>query len=323
MLPALAVGYRGAMRFQKRIPVSVIGGFLGAGKTTLVNHLVSTAPYRFGIIVNEFGETGIDGSLIENVDTDGIAELSNGCLCCVGRDDLVSAMFKITSRKDPPDYLLIELSGLADPVPVAQTVMDPFARTKFELDGIIGVADARNLEQTLRDGPEGAVQLAYANTIVLNKTDLATPEQIDQAEQLLQQINPLAEVRRADHSKADPQALLGLKAFGLEWKPQGYQHLHAPNLQTFTLTAERPLERHKVNEFIDSHLISRPNAVFRAKGFLQVRGFKQQILFQSVREIFSLEQANQPAQAPSKLVVIGRGLNPLEYEEAFRATQQR
>jgi G3E family GTPase len=201
--------------------------------------------------------------------------------------------------------------------------MDPFARAKFELDGIIGVADARNLEQTLRDGPEGAVQLAYASTVVLNKTDLATPEQVDSAEQIIRRINPLAEIQRTDHSKADPDALLGLKAFDLDWKPKNYEHQHTTNLQTFTLTAEQPLERQKVNAFIDGYLISRPNAVFRAKGFLNVRGFDKPVLFQSVREIFSLEQSGQRANGPSRLVVIGRGLNQFEYEEAFRAAQQR
>jgi len=307
------------IQWQKRIPISIIGGFLGAGKTTLVNHLVASRAHRFGIIVNEFGETGIDGSLIENVDTDGIAELSNGCLCCVGREDLLSALFKLISRKEKPDYVLIELSGLADPVPVAQTVMDPFARTKFELDGIIGVADARNLEQTLRDGPEGAVQLAYASTVVLNKTDLASPEQVAEAEGLIRQINPLAQVYPTSRARVEPQDLLNLRAFDPDWRPQHYQHLHTPRVQSFTLTAEGLLERQKVNAFIDQYLISRPDAVFRAKGFLSVKGFDKQVLFQSVREIFSLELAQQPVQALSRLVVIGRDLNQPEYEEAFQA----
>lgn len=310
-------------QFQKRIPVGVIGGFLGAGKTTLVNHLVASGSQKFGIIVNEFGETGIDGSLIENVDTDGIAELSNGCLCCVGREDLISALFKLISRKDKPDYILIELSGLADPVPVAQTVLDPFARTRFELDSIIGVADARNLEQTLRDGPEGAVQLAYANAVVLNKTDLASPEQVDEAEALIRKINPLAQVFRTAQFRVNPQDLLHLRAFDLDWRPQNYQHLHMPNVQSFTLSAEGLLERPKVNKFIDQYLISRPDAVFRAKGFLSVKGFDKQVLFQSVREIFSLELSQEPLQARSRLVVIGRGLNQFEYEEAFQALKAR
>lgn len=310
-------------QFQKRIPVSVIGGFLGAGKTTLVNHLIEKGQRKFGIIVNEFGETGIDGSLIENVDTDGVAELSNGCLCCVGRDDLVSAMFKLLGRKDRPEYLLIELSGLADPVPVAQTVMDPFAKTKFELDGIIGVADARNLEQTLRDGPEGAIQLAYASTVVLNKTDLASREQVETAQKIIQKINPLAQIQITDHSKADPESLLGLKAFDVHWQPTGHQHLHTPNVQSFSLSTDKLLDRQKVNEFIDQYLISRPDAVFRAKGFLSVKGFDKEVIYQSVREIFSLELSDKSATGASKLVVIGRGLNQFEYEEAFRRMQAR
>lgn len=310
-------------QFQKRIPVSVIGGFLGAGKTTLVNHLIEKGQRKFGIIVNEFGETGIDGSLIENVDTDGVAELSNGCLCCVGRDDLVSAMFKLLGRKDRPDYLLIELSGLADPVPVAQTVMDPFAKTKFALDGIIGVADARNLEQTLRDGPEGAIQLAYASTVVLNKADLASPEQLETAQKIIQKINPLAQIQVTDHSKADPQSLLGLGAFDVDWQPASHQHLHTPGVQSFSLSTDKLLDRQRVNEFIDQYLISRPDAVFRAKGFLSVKGFDKEVIFQSVREIFSLELSEKPATGTSRLVVIGRGLNQFEYEEAFRQMQAR
>ena len=311
------------VQFQKRIPVSVIAGFLGAGKTTLVNHLIEKGNRKFGIIVNEFGETSIDGSLIENVDADGIAELSNDCLCCVGRDDLVTAMFKLLSRKDKPEYLLIELSGLADPVPVAQTVMDPFAKTKFKLDGIIGVADARNLEQTLRDGPEGAIQLAYASTVVLNKTDLATPEQVEAAHNIIKRINPLTQIQTTTQSKADPEQLLSLKAFDVNWQPSGHQHLHTPNMQSFSLSTDKLLDRQRVNEFIDQYLISRPDSVFRAKGFLSVKGFDKEVIYQSVREIFSLELSDKPASSSSKLVVIGRGLNQFEYEEAFRAMQAK
>ncbi|RDI95791.1 GTP-binding protein [Meiothermus sp. QL-1] len=305
---------------QGRIPVSIVGGFLGAGKTTLVNHLIQKGGRRFGVVVNEFGETGIDASLIENVDTDGIAELTNGCLCCVGREDLVSALFKLLGRR--PEHILIELSGLADPVPVAQAVLDPFARPHFELDGIIGVADARNLARTLQDNPEGAVQLAYASVVVLNKTDLAPPEALTEAEALLRQTNPLAPLYPAVRGQVPPERLLGLRAFALDWQPKAHPHHHTPGLQTFTLRAEGLLERPKVNAFIDQYLIARPNAVYRAKGYLSVRGFAQQVLFQSVREIFSLEMSKRPAEAPSELVVIGRNLDPGEYEAAFQALRQ-
>ncbi len=308
------------MGFQKRIPVTLIGGFLGAGKTTLVNHLIRSGAKKFGIIVNEFGETGIDGSLIENVDTDGIAELSNGCLCCVGREDLMAALFKMLSRPERPEYILIELSGLADPVPVAQTVLDPMARLKFELDGIVGVADARNLEQTLREGPEGAVQLAYASHVVLNKTDLASPEELAEAQRILGLINPLGQFQTAQRGVVEPQSLLDRKAFGLEWKPPYHQHQHG-SVQSLTLRARRPLHRARLSAFIYDYLIADPANLLRAKGFLSVRGYDQHLLFQSVREIFSLDLTNNPSTDLSQLVVIGRQVDQAALEEAFLAAQ--
>lgn len=223
------------VRFKGRIPVTLIGGFLGAGKTTLVNHLVAQGGKRFGVIINEFGDTGIDGSLIENIDTDGIAELSNGCLCCVGRDGMVDAMFRLANRPTPPEYLLVELSGLADPVPVAQTLLDPFVRAKFELDGILGVADAGHLEQTLSDVPEGAVQLAYASVVLLNKTDRVDAAGLEQARRILGVINPLAEVYPVRQSQVEPARVLGIKAFDPDWKPHSHTHLHLHSVQTFTL----------------------------------------------------------------------------------------
>lgn len=305
------------VRFKGRIPVTLIGGFLGAGKTTLVNHLVAQGGKRFGVIINEFGDTGIDGSLIENIDTDGIAELSNGCLCCVGRDGMVDAMFRLANRPTPPEYLLVELSGLADPVPVAQTLLDPFVRAKFELDGILGVADAGHLEQTLSDVPEGAVQLAYASVVLLNKTDRVDPAGLEQARRILGVINPLAEVYPVRQSQVEPARVLGIKAFDPDWKPQSHTHLHLPSVQTFTLFAERPLHRDRVNAFIDRYLVSRPGQVFRAKGLLSVKGMTQEVVFQGVREIFSLEFSERPATGLSRLVVIGRGLEEEEYRRAF------
>ncbi|PZA06548.1 MULTISPECIES: GTP-binding protein [unclassified Meiothermus] len=302
---------------KQRIPVTVIGGFLGAGKTTLVNHLVAQGGRRFGVIVNEFGETGIDGSLIENVDAEGIAELSNGCLCCVGRDSMVDAMFRLANRPTPPEYLLVELSGLADPVPVAQTLLDPSVRAKFELDGIVGVADARNLEQTLSDVPEGAVQLAYASVVLLNKTDRVEAAGLEQARRILEVINPLAEVYPVQQSQVEPARVLGIKAFGSGWQLQRHPHRHSPSLQTFTLAADRPLHRGRVNAFIDRYLVSRPAQVFRAKGLLSVEGMTQEVVFQGVREIFSLELSERPATGLSRLVVIGRGLEEEEYRQAF------
>ncbi len=304
-------------KFKQKIPVTVVGGFLGAGKTTLVNHLIKDGGRRFGVIVNEFGDINVDGALIENMDDDGVSEFSNGCLCCVGRDDLAEAMFKLAMRKNPPQHLLVELSGLADPVPVAQTVLDPQLRAFFDLDGIIGVVDARNLERTLQEVPEGAVQIAYASSVVLNKTDLADAAQLETARNLVRQLNPLASVVETTNADADVKTLLEQGAFEADWKPQGHEHRHALDVNTFTLHQDQPLDAIAWNGFMEEMILARPGNVFRAKGFLAFRQIPDEIVFQAVREIVKVTKGEQRHDGRSNLVVIGRGLNEQEYRDGF------
>jgi G3E family GTPase len=294
----------------------VIGGFLGAGKTTLVNQLIGSRAYKYGVIVNEFGKTGVDGSLIEQVDSDGIAELSNGCLCCFGRDDMVGALIKLANRSEPPEYVLVELSGVADPVPVAQTLLDPYVKSLFELDGIIGVADAKHLQATIQETPEGAVQIAYASTVILNKIDMATSEQIESSKRIIQKLNPLTRIIETSHSQVNPEDILYTHAFEPTWQDD-YTPKHTPGLSSFTLHAERELNRKHFNTFIEKMIVSRPDQVFRAKGYLSIEGFDQLVLFQSVREIFNLTLSNKPKQHESHLVVIGKHLNKEEYFSNF------
>jgi G3E family GTPase len=305
--------------FKQRIPVTVIGGFLGAGKTTLVNKLIRSGAYKFGIIVNEFGETGVDGSLIEKMDSDGIAELSNGCLCCFGRDDLVESMVKLAMRETPPEYVLIELSGVADPVPVAQTVLDPYVKGLFELDGIIGVADARNLKATIQQSPEGAVQLAYASTVILNKIDLATAEQIEEAKHMVQKLSPLVSIQEASHADVPFSTILNTHAFEPRWESD-YAVQHTQGLNSFTLRADRPLNRQSFNRFIETMIVARPDQVYRAKGFISIEGFDKHVLFQSVREIFNLTLSEQDTDGKTNLVVIGKNLDEAAFRSAFELT---
>ncbi len=302
--------------FKQRIPVTVIGGFLGAGKTTLVNKLIRSGAYKFGVIVNEFGETGVDGSLIEKMDSDGVAELSNGCLCCFGRDDLVQSMVKLAMREVPPEYVLIELSGVADPVPVAQTVLDPYVKGLFELDGIIGVADTRNLKTTIQQNPEGAVQLAYASTVILNKIDVASAEQIEEAKLIAKKLNPLVSIQEASHAEVPFSSILNTHAFEPRWESD-YAVQHTQGLNSFTLRADRPLNRQGFNRFIETMIVARPDQVYRAKGFISIEGFDKHVLFQSVREIFNLNLAEQTSDGTTHLVVIGRHLDEEEFRAAF------
>lgn len=310
---------------NERIPVTVIGGFLGAGKTTLVNHLLASGVRRFGVIVNEFGRLGVDGALIEALDTldDGVTELANGCLCCFGRDDLVEALVKLALREGPPEHILIELSGVADPVPVAQTVLDPYVKALFELNAVVGVADARNLLKTVQETPEGAVQLAYASTVVLNKCDLAEGERLREAHELVQQLNPLAQVLNARHAQVDPETLLRDQLFP-PWDPaQPPQTVHTPRLKSIVLESEVPLERGALNRFLEAHVLSRPDSVYRVKGFVDLAGAKQRVLVQAVRDILSLTLLPEAASGRSQLVVIGRDLNADALKAAFAEAEKR
>ncbi|GHG37352.1 cobalamin biosynthesis protein CobW [Deinococcus indicus] len=307
-----------ADRPDERIPVIVVGGFLGAGKTTLVNHLIRSLPHRLGVIVNEFGAQGVDGSLIERLQDD-VTELTAGCLCCTGRDDLLRALVTIAMREQKPDAVVVELSGVADPTPVLTTLLERSVRAAFRVTTLVAVVDARHALQTLREHPEAARQLAYANVVVLNKTDQADPALLDHAQGVLRGVNPLADIKRVERGQVDADALLARDDFdprvldGVDARAA-----HTPGLKSFTLRADRPLDPYRWQRFMTDFLLSRPAEVLRAKGFLDLFGYPQRILFQAVRDLFTAD-AWDAGDGTSELVVIGRGLDRAEFEGAWEA----
>lgn len=307
-----------ADRSDERIPVIVVGGFLGAGKTTLVNHLIRSLPHRLGVIVNEFGAQGVDGSLIERLQDD-VTELTAGCLCCTGRDDLLRALVTIAMREQKPDAVVVELSGVADPTPVLTTLLERSVRAAFRVTTLVAVVDARHALQTLREHPEAARQLAYANVVVLNKTDQADPALLDHAQGVLRGVNPLADIRRVERGQVDADALLARDDFdprvldGVDARAA-----HTPGLTSFTLRADRPLDPYRWQRFMTDYLLSRPAEVLRAKGFLDLFGYPQRILFQAVRDLFTAD-AWDAGDGTSELVVIGRGLDRAEFGAAWEA----
>ena len=203
------------MSKQEPIPATVITGFLGAGKTTLLNHILSAQHgYKCAIIINEFGEVSIDNQIVVGTDEE-IVELNNGCICCRVRGDLVRSIEGLIQKRKKFDYIIIETTGLADPSPIAHTFATEPLADKIRLDGIVTVVDARHIDKELNDAPEPAQQIAFADVIVLNKSDLVSPAQLDQIELRLRGMNKLAKIHRTTRSKIDLAKLLNIQARNL------------------------------------------------------------------------------------------------------------
>ncbi|EJB05482.1 G3E family GTPase [Rhizobium sp. BK619] len=206
-----------AISTQKPIPVTVLTGYLGAGKTTLLNRILSeNHGKKYAVIVNEFGEIGIDNDLIVESDEE-IYEMNNGCVCCTVRGDLIRVVEGLMRRPGRFDGIIVETTGLADPVPVAQTFfMDDDVRAKTELDAVIALVDAKHLPLRLKDSREAEDQIAFADVVIINKSDLVTPEELDVIDDIVRAINPAARVYKTSRSGVDLARVLDQGAFNLE-----------------------------------------------------------------------------------------------------------
>ena len=199
------------------IPVTVLTGYLGAGKTTLLNRILTgDHGKRYAVIVNEFGEIGIDNDLIVESDEE-IYEMNNGCVCCTVRGDLIRVVQGLMKRRGRFDAIVVETTGLADPTPVAQTFfMDDDVRARSRLDAVVALADAKHLLMRLKDSPEAEDQIAFADVVLLNKTDLVSGEELAKVEAVIRQINPTARIHRTERANVDLSEILDRGAFDLQ-----------------------------------------------------------------------------------------------------------
>jgi len=326
-----------------KIPVTVLTGYLGAGKTTLLNRILSeNHGKKYAVIVNEFGEIGIDNDLIIGADEE-VFEMNNGCVCCTVRGDLVRILDGLMKRKGKFDAIIVETTGLADPAPVAQTFfVDEDVQANAKLDAVVTVADAKWLADRLRDAPEAKNQIAFADVIVLNKTDLVSKEELAEVEARIRGINPYATLHKTQRCQVALKDVLERGAFDLdrilEIEPEflhadadhshdhhhdhdhghhhahahgGLKHYHDEDMQSLSLKSETPLDPSVFMPWLQKLVADEGQKILRSKGILSFTGDDDRYVFQGVHMM--LEGDHQRAwkdgeKRESRLVFIGREL---------------
>jgi G3E family GTPase len=308
-----------------KVPVTVLTGYLGAGKTTLLNRILSE-PHgkKYAVIVNEFGEIGIDNDLVVGVDEE-VFEMNNGCICCTVRGDLVRILDGLMRRKGKFDAVIVETTGLADPAPVAQTFfVDENVGRKTRLDAVVTVADAKWLSERLKDAPEAKNQIAFADVILLNKTDLVSADDLRDVEGRIRAINPYAKLHRTERAQIPLAEVLDRNAFDLDRildiEPEfldtedehdrhhdghahghdhhhdhdhghhsrghkGLKHYHDEEMQSISLRTDKPLDADKFFPWVQNLVQTEGPNILRCKGILSFKGDDDRFVFQGVHMI--------------------------------------
>ena len=311
-------------------PVTVLTGYLGAGKTTLLNRILSEDHgKKFAVIVNEFGELGIDNDLVVGADEE-VFEMNNGCICCTVRGDLIRILNGLMKRKGGFDGILIETTGLADPAPVAQTFfMDDEVRQRTRLDAIVTVVDAKHLEARLDDSHEAAEQVAFADVVLLNKVDLVSAAEVARVRSLIGRINPTARIVPTTNCVIDIAEVLDRGAFDLdrilEIEPDFLgedEHEHDDAVVSVSMSLDRPLDSNRARAWVSSIAADLGQDILRWKGILHIAGQDRRLVFQGVHMLLDvdLQRPWRDGEARvSRAVFIGRDLPAEQLRAGFEA----
>ena len=322
------------------VPVTILTGFLGSGKTTLMNHILNdkTHGMKFAVIENEFGEVGIDENILSEEANEEVIEVMNGCICCTVRGDLVEALKKLYKRVEQFNGVIIETTGLADPAPVCQTFfVDDDIQKMYRLDSVVTVADSKYiLERLAEEKPEGVEneaveQVAFADKILLNKIDLSTEEELAKIEKKLKSLNPTATIQRTTQSKVSPKDVLNLEAFELkrvldfdpEFLDEDAEHEHDSTVSSIAVKVEKDVNMMLLESWIQ-RLIGEDGAnLYRYKGVISVKGMDRKFVFQGVGMLFTggfgdaVWKENEKRE--SRFVFIGKHLDHDFYRKGFLA----
>jgi G3E family GTPase len=310
----------------------VLTGFLGAGKTTLLNRILTeNHGRRYAVVINEFGELGVDNDLVVDADEE-VFEMNNGCICCTVRGDLIRIVGALMKRAKKFDGIIVETTGLANPAPVAQTFfVDEGVKAKTRLDAIVTVVDAANLPARLADSEEAAAQIAFADVIVLNKLDLVDEAGAVAVEARIRAINPMVRIIRATRGDVPVTEILDQRAFALDrilaFDPgflEQDEHGHTEGVNSMSFEVKRPIDMQKFQQWMGTLLQEQGATLLRTKGILAVANDERRFAFQAVHmmadgDFIGPWRAGSPRH--SRLVFIGRDLNRPQLRRGFEACQ--